>query len=102
MPDFLKKKRRGKHPLKVIQSQLKLHHQIQRIRGPCCRRFKLLFLKMGNLTFFARRKITDAWLFACFVVAVFFQGLPYRPSRSRASGEGTILKEIENYSALFK
>ena len=52
-------------------------YQIQRIRGPYCRRFKLLSTKMWNFAFFARRQITDACLFVFFLfffVVVFPRG----------------------------
>ena len=74
----------GKHPLKVTESSWKSHHQIQRIREPYCRSFKLLSRKMWNFVFFARRQITDACLFVCLFVFCFFpQGWSYRPSGPR-------------------
>ena len=57
---------RRKHPLKIIKSEQKSQHQIQRIRQPSCRCFKLLSTKMWNFVFFARRQITDACLFVVF------------------------------------
>jgi len=58
---------RGKHPLKVIESQRKSHHQIQQIREPYGRSFKLLSTKMWNFVLFATRQIMDACLFVfCF------------------------------------
>ena len=43
---------KGKHYLKVIKYGRKPHHQIQRMREPNCRGFKLLFAKIWNLYFF--------------------------------------------------
>ena len=51
---------------------LKSHHQIQRIREPYCRSFRLLSRKMWNLVFFARRQITNVCLFVCLFFVFFF------------------------------
>ena len=80
------KKIGGKQPLKVIESEWKSHHQIQRIREPYCWSFKLLSTKMWNFVFFARRQISGACLFVCLF---FSQGSSYRPSGPRMSQEGS-------------
>ena len=56
--------KRGITALKVTESKLKSEHQIQRIWEPFCRSFKLLYTKIWNSAFFARRNVIDACLFA--------------------------------------
>ena len=80
---------RGKHPIKVVEFERKWHHQIQRIREPYCRGFKLLSTKMWNFVFFGRRQITGACLF----VFSFSQGSSHRPSCPRILQEGSFLRK---------
>ena len=56
-------RKRRKHPLKVIESYINLHHWIQRIREPRCRGLNLLFTKMGNFMVFCQKKDQ---MFFCF------------------------------------
>jgi len=60
-------KNREKHPLKVIESYQKSHHQIQRIQEPYCLSFKLLSSKMLNFLFLPEaRSQMHVYLFVCF------------------------------------
>ena len=84
---------RGKHPLKVIQSQRKSYDQIQCIRDPYCRSFKCLSTTIWNFAFLARRQITDACLFVFF--CFFFQVWLYRLSGLRMSREGSFWRKLK-------
>jgi len=87
--------KRWKHPTKGIKSEQKSHHQIQRIRKPICRRFKLLSAKKWNFVFLCQKK-DHGWVFICFFFSCFFfQGRLYHPSGPRASSEGSIERKLK-------
>ena len=56
-------------PLDSWNFDLKLHCQIQRIKEPYCKDFKLLSAKMWNFLIFPRRNMRVAYI--CFFVFVF-------------------------------
>ena len=87
---------RGKNSLKVVESQRKSYRQIQRIREPHCRSFKLLSTKMWHFVFFVRRQLTHACLF------VFFPGVIVSTQWSYNVARELILMKIKSSRALFK
>jgi hypothetical protein len=87
--------KRGIITPKSHRTLLKSHHQIQPIRKPYYRSFKLLSAKMWNFVFFPRRKITNACLFICLFVLFFPQGWSYRSSSPRILWEGSFKRKLK-------
>ena len=53
----------GKKAQNIKWSRWKSHHHIQHTVKPCCRGLKLLYTKMWNFVFSAKRKITNMFFF---------------------------------------
>ena len=88
LPDFWKK---GKHPLKDIESWWKSHNQIQHIREPYCRGFKRLSEKNVELCIFFCQKNCQCCVFICFS----FHGWSYWPSGPGMSREDLFGRKLK-------